>query len=243
MESLTKIEKELGYTKNSISRCCLGKVLSAHGYIWSYEKRDDIIYYNKNLQKQKKIYQFSKDMEFIKVWNNLETIENSLGYERSSISACCRCVNKTAYGYIWRYEENLDKEISLVSAQAKKVLQLDRNYNIVAKYNSLSEAQKVTGINNISACCTGKYKTAGGFIWIYEENYNKFDKIKHMKSCTHVKEVDKYDLDMNYLETFKSVTEAANSVNGYTGRISMCCKGKVKNVYGFIWKYKNELAS
>ena len=242
-ESLTEIEKNLGYTKNSISGCCLGKVLSSHGYIWSYEKRDNIVYNNKNIQKQKKVYQFSKNMVFIREWNSLETIENSLGYDRSAISACCRCVNKTAYGYIWRYEENLDKEISLVSAQAKKVLQLDKNYNIVAKYNSLSEAQRVTGINNISACCTRKYKTSGGYIWIYEEDYSNFDIIEHMKNCTHIKEVDKYDLDMNYLETFKSVTEAANSVNGYTGRISMCCKGKVKNVYGFIWKYKNELAN
>ena len=109
----------------------------------------------------------------LRVWDNLECIEYSLNYDRSTISACCRCVNKTAYGYIWRYEDTLSKEISLVSAQAKAVFQMDKQYNIIAKFNSVSEAQTVTGINNISSCCNGKYKTAGGYIWRYVNDIEK----------------------------------------------------------------------
>lgn len=240
-ESLVQIEKELGYSKNNLSHCCLEKTSSAYGYIWKYEKRNDVIYENKNLQKQRKIYQFSKKMIFIKEWDSLESIENTLGYCRSAIATCCRCESKTAYGYIWRYEENLNKKISLVSAQAKKVLQLDKKYNLVGKYESVSDAQKTTGINNISNCCRGEYKTAGGFIWVYEEDYENFDKEKHMKECTHIKEVNKYDLDMNYLGTFKSVTEAAKDANGSTGNISLCCLGKHKTAYGYIWRYVNDV--
>lgn len=239
-ESLVKIEKEYGYSKNNISHCCLGEVPSSYGYIWSYEKRNDIVYENKNFQKQKKIYQFSKDMTLISEWDNLESIENALGYGRSAISSCCRCDSKTAYGYIWRYEENLDKKISLVSAQAKKVLQLDKKYNLIAEFDSVSEAQRVTGINNISNCCNGKRKTSGGYVWVYKEEFDKFDKDKHMKECTHIREVNKYDLNMNYLNTFNSVTEAANDVNGSTGNISLCCMGKLKTAYGYIWRYVND---
>lgn len=240
-ESVTDIQEELGYHKNNISHCCLGTNPSSYGYIWSYEKRDDIIYENKNFQKQKKIYQFSKNMTFIAEWENLESIEKVLGYGKNAISTCCRCESKTAYGYIWRYEENLDKKISLVSAQAKKVLQLDKKYNLVEKFESVSEAQRVTGINNISNCCIGKYKTAGGYIWVYEKDYDKFDKNEHMKNCTHIREVNKYDLNMNYLKTFNSVTEAAKDANGSTGNISLCCMGKLKTAYGFIWRYVNNL--
>lgn len=240
-KSLTDIQEELGYLKNNISHCCLGTNPSAYGYIWSYEKRENVIYKNKNFQKQKKIYQFSKDMTLIAEWENLEYIENELGYNRSNISNCCRCESKTAYGYIWRYEENLNNKVLLVSAQAKKVLQLDKKYNLIAKFNSVSEAQRVTGINNISNCCKGKYKTAGGYVWVYEEDYDKFDKNEHIKECIHIREVNKYDLNMKYLKTFRSVTEAARDVNGATSHISLCCKGKSKTTYGYIWRYTNDV--
>ena len=46
---------------------------------------------------------------------------------------------------------------------------------------------------------------------------------------------------MNYLKTFNSVTEAANDVNGSTGNISLCCMGKHKTAYGYIWRYVNDL--
>lgn len=96
-------------------------------------------------------------------------IQQSYGYNKSAIAACCLGKNKSAYGFIWRYEETLNKEILLVSAQAKSVLQLDKNSNLIKEYNSVAEAQKTTGINNISACCTGNRKSAGGYIWRYKE--------------------------------------------------------------------------
>ena len=62
---------------------------------------------------------------------------------------------------------------SLNIPRRKKVIQLDTNYNIINIYASLTEAGKCTGIktSNISSCCLHKYryKTAGGFIWIFEK--------------------------------------------------------------------------
>ena len=36
-------------------------------------------------------------------------------------------------------------------------------------FNSMAEAQKTKKVNNISLCCSGKYKTAGGYHWRYYE--------------------------------------------------------------------------
>ncbi len=36
-------------------------------------------------------------------------------------------------------------------------------------FNSMAEAQKIKKVNNISLCCSGKYKTAGGYHWRYYE--------------------------------------------------------------------------
>lgn len=228
----------MGYSKNNISHCCLGEIVSAYGYIWSYEKKDNIQYINKNLKKQKEIYQMTKTKEIVKIWDSLESIENETGYNRSAISQCCLCKLKTAYGFIWRYDNTLNDNLSLVSAQAKRVIQMDKEYNIIAIFNSMSEAERITGINNISNCCNGKRKTAGGYIWIYEDDYDNFDIDKHRNNCTHVREVEQYDLDMNYIKTFKSVPDAAKEVDGVTGNISLCCNGKVKTAYGYIWRYK-----
>ena len=57
---------------------------------------------------------------------------------------------------------------------SKPVVQLDKNGNFVAEYKSTQEASRVTGINhgNICCCCNHKsYKSAGGFIWIYKDEY------------------------------------------------------------------------
>lgn len=171
--SLIEIQEVLGYLKANISHCCLGKYQSAYGFIWSYERNKNIQYINKNLQKQKKIFQLTKNMEIIKEWNSLEDIEKTVGYSKSAVSSCCLCKSKTAYGYIWRYEDTLNKVISLTSAQAKPVVQLDKEHNIIAEFDSIAEAHEITGINNISYCCLGKRKTAGGYIWIYSDNFSK----------------------------------------------------------------------
>lgn len=54
------------------------------------------------------------------------------------------------------------------------VLQLNKQTGeIINKFPSISSAENLNNINNISASCTGKQKTAGGYLWIYEKDYNE----------------------------------------------------------------------
>ena len=58
-------------------------------------------------------------------------------------------------------------------SQKRKVIQYDLNMNELARYDSISEAAKALGkkkFSGISEVCSGKQKTAGGFIWRYEED-------------------------------------------------------------------------
>lgn len=52
---------------------------------------------------------------------------------------------------------------------SKKVIQMDKQRNIINTYESTCEAERITNINskNIASCCRGLRKTAGGFIWRY----------------------------------------------------------------------------
>lgn len=60
--------------------------------------------------------------------------------------------------------------------RCKKIVQYDKNNNIIKIYEAIMDAERETGINNskISACCKGKYgrKTAGGYKWRY---FNEID--------------------------------------------------------------------
>lgn len=54
------------------------------------------------------------------------------------------------------------------------VVALDKQGNFVAEYSSIKEASKLTCISkgNICQCCKHKsYNSAGGFIWIYKDEY------------------------------------------------------------------------
>ena len=50
---------------------------------------------------------------------------------------------------------------------SKVVLQI-KNNKIIAEFYGCNEAQRITGINHISAVCLGKRKTSGGYKWKYK---------------------------------------------------------------------------
>ncbi|MBF8102616.1 MULTISPECIES: NUMOD4 domain-containing protein [Staphylococcus] len=56
------------------------------------------------------------------------------------------------------------KEASLRKTR-KKVIQLDKNNNVVNEYISIAEAQRQTGIYHISCVMSGTRKQAGGYKW------------------------------------------------------------------------------
>ena len=51
------------------------------------------------------------------------------------------------------------------------------------------------------------------------------------------KRVIKYDLCMNKICEYESITDAANSVNLSISAISLACSGKNKTAAGYIWRY------
>lgn len=73
------------------------------------------------------------------------------------------------------FSEEHKKALSLAhigkpnKSRSKKVLQYTKENELLAHYESTCEAQRQTGIHQtkISACCLGKRKTAGGYIWRY----------------------------------------------------------------------------
>lgn len=70
-----------------------------------------------------------------------------------------------------KYNANYGTRIKRYSEKnCVSVLQFTKDGKFVAAYESVKNAEIQTNVNrhNISSCCTGKRKTAGGFVWKYK---------------------------------------------------------------------------
>lgn len=58
----------------------------------------------KPMVKNRPVFQYDLFMNFIRKWDNLNHIQNETGFKKGTIGSCCLGYNKTAYGYIWKYD-------------------------------------------------------------------------------------------------------------------------------------------
>ena len=108
----------------------------------------------------------------INKYKNNTMAQKETGISCSAISQVCLGKIKTAGGFIWRYGDDLfDKYDTTVSESyipyRNKPVQVDqyKDGKLINTYQSISDAQKQTGINNISNVLNGKMKHTGGFEW------------------------------------------------------------------------------
>jgi hypothetical protein len=130
-------------------------------------------------------------------------------------------------------KENINKNTKETS-HARTVIQKDLNGNVIAEYNSVTEAGEAIGVSRyaISKACLKVNKTCGGFIFDYKEDVHMHNII----NTTDGKKVDGYD---NYI-VFKEGTIYNTMRKAYLKPIVnksgyayvTLCKNKVKqNMY------------
>lgn len=131
----------------------------------------------------------------------------------------------------------------------RPVYQYDSNGNFVNKYNSVRKAAKLIGIkspSNISECCNKNQLTTHGYVFSYnelskKEVLNRFKKSnystprKNNKAMS--KQVNQYDLQMNFVDTYPSAQEASRKLGFSQSLISSVCRGEQPQTHGFIFKY------
>lgn len=106
--SLMEVHRQLGFDASSMSRCARFLQLTSHGYQWRYTKHDRIPAVKSRYERigekhSKQVAQYDLDGNLIKIWPSMVEIQRQLGYFSTAISACCRGVRPTAYGFIWKY--------------------------------------------------------------------------------------------------------------------------------------------
>lgn len=117
----------------------------------------------------------------------------------------------------------------------------DMTGNFIAKYESIAEAERDTGISHgkISAVCTvngHRRCSAGGFLW----STTDIAPIYNPKSSgTPKRRVLKLSLDNEPLSEYDSLSDAARENGTHCSLINKCCNGIRKSTGGFRWAYLN----
>ena len=139
------------------------------------------------LAKGKSICQYSLNGDFIASYSSAKEASEKTKLSHGTICACCRGERNHTGGYQWRYSNSLlplKKFQKIVQTKTKKIIQqIDMNNNIINEYSTLSAAGKSNQItiSNISECCNGKRKTAGGFKWVKKIIKEEKEIIKEIK--------------------------------------------------------------
>lgn len=107
--SIKEASKETGVCNTNITFCCKGKSLTAGGFIWKYVDGDDFST-RKNKQK-KSVIQYGKDLTEINEFESITEACQKTGVKINSIWSCCKGINETGGGFIWKYKkiENNEK--------------------------------------------------------------------------------------------------------------------------------------
>jgi len=150
---------------------------------------------------------------------------------------------------VWKYiskNYNFDNIDSYCTFE-REVVQYDLSFNKISNYKSIRDAHNITNANEtaIGECCKNKSKTAKNFIWFYkgedtEENIlikKEFVTSYHSKTDHFNKEIIQIDKDGNKIRQWNSLSQASRGLNIDLSSITKNCKGKLKQVKGYYFKY------
>lgn len=205
---------------------------SSKGRVFSKETRDKI-----SSAVSKPVFQYSLSGVFIREWPSATEVQSQLGYEMKSINNCCRGRQKTAHGYMWSYEKRVSIEpVKYIDVFSKEVHQYSLSGDYIRKWPSVSEAARELGVSHsaISVCCRGGAKSAYGYVWSYEMK----DSVEPVGPPKYrVKAICQYTLGGELIKKWESGADVQRQLGYDKSAICMCCRGKQKTAYGFIWRY------
>ena len=142
--------------------------------------------------------------------------------------------------------ENTQHAIDNDLKKFKHIYCFNFNKDLVAEYKTVQEAANAVGISTgiIFQELQKEIKTlSGGFYWSYQSTLD-LNKIKNYKNLGKAKEVYQYDLNGKFINSYKSAGEAARSIGASSSsHIGECCRGKIKQYKGFIWRYSEDIVS
>ena len=115
--------------------------------------------------------------------------------------------------------------------------------NVLSIFTSIAEASETTKIDrmSISQCCNKKARLGGGYLWQFEDETAIREITPKSTSACSVEQVS--TITGEIVASFVSMTQAAQSINGDSRRISDVCNGKLLEYKGWMWRKGTKASS
>ena len=191
------------------------------------------------------------------IWKEIKYYPNYMVSNLGRVKSLGRWVYKEYRGKRWQREKILKPKIEKSGYQRvglwkngkQKLFQVHRlvaqafikNPNNYPQVNHKNEIKDDNRVENLEYC-DAKYNVNYG-----TRNKRVSEKMKGMKlseetknkiSEANSKPVLQYELNGNFIKEWPSTMEVERRLGFANTHISACCKGKLKQSYGFKWKYK-----
>ena len=208
-ESVLDAERGTGTRESGIRQACYGKYRQSNGYMWRYRDEFDEIPVNidpvrpkikrpfpklteEQVEKGKRInreryarvvHQFSLSGDYIATFPSLDDAAIGFGGDGSTIcNACKHKTSKTAYGYQWRYKEEVPDPIlgiepfdrRATALRRRPVIQLTQDGRFVNEWVSTRAVADNLKINRntLYLALSGRKELVLGFKWVYKDQWN-----------------------------------------------------------------------
>jgi hypothetical protein len=130
-------------------------------------------------------------------------------------------------------KENVNKS-TIDTSHPRKVIQLDINNNIIKIHDSITEAGNYINLSRhaINKVCLGINKTAGGYLWKYEDDNNNY-KLVDLENSKKIENYNNYYIFENgkiYNSQRKSFLKPVINLSGYC-YVTLSNKKIKKNYY------------
>lgn len=213
------------------------------------------------------VEQYSLKGEYIATYRSGAEADRKIKAKIQSASRSANGSCMTACGFIWVYSDEINKE-KIINARVQKikngaincksrpVFQFTKKGLFVAKYKNLTEAGKSLNreSSHIHQCVEGNRLSAHGFIWLYADDPELTDKLKHkINEKKHpsamsggqnhrARAIEQYTLDGIYIKTYPSAQEAADELKIDYSTIKACAgkKSRVKSAGNYIWIHADD---
>ena len=126
---------------------------------------------------------------------------------------------------------------------SKRVCQIDLNGKLIKTWDCATDAQRELCVNQTCICevCKGRRKTAGGFVWVYEKDYDQNEDYSINRPRQNMGHGAKIVLllsnDGDIIQEFYSINEASREIGIDVESVRKICLHKFKKPrFNLIYK-------
>lgn len=165
--SQAEAERITGTNQQNISACCRGLLSYSNRFQWFYSEQDYVASIDANNDYNRTIYCYNLDGDLIDKYPSIQYVPED-GFSMEKVRSVITGEYATHNDHFFSFEYLEPRQIDIdTTYKPKEIQQLTKEGELVSTFVSMSAAEQATGIRsgNISKCCNGKAKSAGGFIW------------------------------------------------------------------------------